>query len=99
MLFDFRFLNTQVEKPAAPEAAHWTRYADKITRTDNEKALYLLVQAVTTQYLVLELHMLYADQDRHTLTLKLIPNATEAPVPVLAGTGKIPGPVRPSYSN
>ena len=98
MLFDFRYLDAPQEKPVAAPA-HWTRQADKITHAEYQKPLYLLVQAVTTQYLVLELHMLYADQDRHTLTLKLVPNAIEAPASSLAATVQIPEPVLPDYAD
>ncbi|TGD81862.1 hypothetical protein [Hymenobacter wooponensis] len=95
MLFDFRYLDVPQEKPAVATSAHWTRHAEKITHVENQKPLYLLVQAVTQQYLVLELHMLYADQDRHTLTLKLVPNAIEEPALSLAATARIPEPVLP----
>lgn len=73
MLFDFRFLNNPQPNLENNPLGSWTRHAEKIVHPDNEAALYLLVQAVTTRYLVLELHMLYAEQDSHTLTLKLIP--------------------------
>jgi hypothetical protein len=73
MLFDFRNLDMPATKPEAGTEL-WRRQSDRILNLGKEAALYLLVQAVTTQYLVLELHMLYADQDRHTLTLKLVPN-------------------------
>ncbi|WP_167855401.1 hypothetical protein [Hymenobacter fodinae] len=98
MLFDFRYLDAPQEKPVVAVPAHWTRQADKITHVENQKPLYLLVQAVTAQYLVLELHMLYADQDRHTLTLKLVPEAFEAPVPSLAARVRTPAPVLPGYA-
>lgn len=99
MLFDFRYLDVPQEKLPVATTDHWIRQAERITHAENQEALYLLVQAVTTQYLVLELHMLYPDQDRHTLTLKLIPNAPAAPVASLAATVQIPEPVLPGYAD
>ncbi|UOQ78942.1 hypothetical protein MUN84_10690 [Hymenobacter sp. 5516J-16] len=77
MLFDFRFLdNPEQSRPEYPLGS-WTRHAEKIKHPGNEATLYLLVQVVTEDYLVLELHMVYAGQPRHTLTLSLVPNRAE----------------------
>ncbi|WP_460613355.1 hypothetical protein [Hymenobacter seoulensis] len=77
-LFDFRFLDAPQLASAASPAANWTRDADKIRHPGNESALYLLIQAATPEYLVLEMHMLYSGQDRHTLTLYLVPDTLSA---------------------
>lgn len=73
VVFDFSFL-TQAPEGVAP-AIHWTKQAGKIVHSGNEDALYLLIQSLTTTHLTLELHMLYAGEARHTLTLHLVPAA------------------------
>lgn len=78
MLFDFRYLDAPPAGHPDTPLGHWTRQADKIRQPGKEDALYLLVQAATEEYLVLELHMLYAGQPRHTLTLSLVPAAADA---------------------
>lgn len=75
MLFDFRFLNETLPQNEVPALGQWTWQADRIVHPGNEAALYLSVQVVTAQYLVLELHMLYSGEARHTLTLSLVPSA------------------------
>lgn len=78
MLFDFRYLDAPPSAHPHTPPGHWTRQAEKIQHPGQEDALYLLVQAATEEYLVLELHMLYAGQPRHTLTLSLVPAVADA---------------------
>lgn len=73
MLFDFRFLDAPSPQSGLNSPGTWTRHSNKISHSGNRSTLYLLVQALTAEYLVLELHMLYAGQARHTLTLSLVP--------------------------
>ncbi|RSK46515.1 hypothetical protein [Hymenobacter perfusus] len=72
VVFDFSFLN-QAPEAAAP--LRWIKQAGKIVQAGNEAALHLLIKALTSQHLTLELHMLYAGEARHTLTLHLVPAA------------------------
>ena len=73
VVFDFSFLNQTPEN--TPAATRWVKQAGKIVQAGNEEALHLLIKTLTAQHLTLELHMLYAGEARHTLTLHLVPAA------------------------
>ncbi|MBX0291670.1 hypothetical protein K3G63_14560 [Hymenobacter sp. HSC-4F20] len=80
MLFDFRFLDNPSQPLESTQLPNWTRTADKIQHPGNEATLYLLIHTVTPDYLILELHMLYTGEPRHTLTLYLVPEMVAASV-------------------
>lgn len=71
VVFDFSFLNQTPEN--TPDATRWVKQAGKIVQAGNEAALHLLIKTLTAQHLTLELHMHYAGEARHTLTLHLVP--------------------------
>lgn len=73
VVFDFSFLNQTPEN--TPTTTRWIKQAGKIVQAGNEAALHLLIKALTSHHLTLELHMLYAGEARHTLTLHLVPVA------------------------
>ncbi|RSK50775.1 hypothetical protein [Hymenobacter rigui] len=68
VVFDFSTLN----QPTSPTTG-WVKQAGRIVQAGNETALHLLIRSVTAQHLTLELHMHYAGEARHTLTLHLVP--------------------------
>lgn len=71
VVFDFSTLNQAPQE--GPKATGWIKQAGKIVHPGNESSLYLLIKTLTSEHLTLELHMLYAGEARHTLTLHLVP--------------------------
>jgi hypothetical protein len=70
VVFDFSTLN---QPPATAPTTGWVKQAGKIVQAGNEQALHLLIKTLTAEHLTLELHMHYAGEARHTLTLHLVP--------------------------